>query len=156
MLMIAASGAVLIALGFSASLFRCTFLFVTATRTVTDWRPVGWPYAGVGNLFPASVYNFAVVPHVHERDAFWEMKRKAKRTKSLTTMKKFICRKTRCRYRHCSFLHHLRFRHDLDIWWLAIVGFAGMIITWIVKASTRTWITTCRWQKSKNWKTAFR
>ncbi len=35
MLMIAASGAVLIALGISASLFRCTFLFVTATRTVT-------------------------------------------------------------------------------------------------------------------------
>ena len=35
MLMIAASGAVLVRWVFSASLFRCTFLFVTATRTVT-------------------------------------------------------------------------------------------------------------------------
>ncbi|MFP1463597.1 hypothetical protein ACLB1E_30645 [Escherichia coli] len=31
-------------------------------------------------------------------------------------------------------LDHLRFRHDRHIWWLAIVGFAGMIITWIVKS----------------------
>ncbi|MFP1483018.1 hypothetical protein ACLB1S_07610 [Escherichia coli] len=25
---------------------------------------------------PPPFYNFAVVPHVHERDAFWEMKEK--------------------------------------------------------------------------------
>lgn len=39
------------------------------------------------------------------------------------------------------------------IWWLAIVGFAGMIISWIVKALMKMWITTCRSRKSKNWKT---
>ncbi len=35
------------------------------------------------------------------------------------------------------------------IWWLAIVGFAGMIISWIVKALMKMWITTCRSEVEK-------
>lgn len=40
------------------------------------------------------------------------------------------------------------------IWWLAIVGFAGMIITWIVKSFDEDVDYYVRWQKSKNWKTS--
>ncbi len=35
------------------------------------------------------------------------------------------------------------------IWWMAIVGFAGIVVTGLSRALTRTWITTYRLQKSK-------
>ncbi len=45
----------------------------------------GRTLSGQIRLRRRSIINFAVVPpHVHERDAFWEMKEKAKRTNSLT------------------------------------------------------------------------
>ncbi len=63
---------------------------------------------------PPPFYNFAVVPHVHERDAFWEMKEKGEAYKKPDHYEEIhMPKKQRCRYRHCSFLHHLRFRHDL-------------------------------------------
>ncbi len=54
------------------------------------------------------------MPHVHERDAFWEMKEKGEAYKKPDHYEEIhMPKKQRCRYRHCSFLHHLRFRHDL-------------------------------------------
>ena len=95
------------------------------------------------------------MPHVHERDAFWEMKRKAKPYKSLTTMKKIHMPKTAVQVSSLQLSPPSSVSQAIwHIWWLAIVGFAGMIITWIVKSFDGTWITTCRWQKSKNWKTS--
>ncbi len=38
------------------------------------------------------------------------------------------------------------------IWWMAIASFIGIVATGLLRALTRTWITTYRLQKSKNWK----
>jgi hypothetical protein len=38
------------------------------------------------------------------------------------------------------------------IWWMAIASFIGIVRPGLLRALTRTWITTYRLQKSKNWK----
>ncbi len=95
MLMIAASGAVLIALGILCLVIQ---IYVSIRDRDQNRDLTGDPWVAVrwsGQPLPRlRSITFAVVPHVHERDAFWEMKEKGEAYKSLTTMKKFICRKT--------------------------------------------------------------
>ncbi|MFP1454965.1 hypothetical protein ACLB1O_16720 [Escherichia coli] len=77
MLMIAASGAVLIALGILCLVIQ---MYVSIRDRDQNRDLTGDPWGGRtlewANSPPPPFYNFAVVPHVHERDAFWEMKEK--------------------------------------------------------------------------------
>ncbi|UMX56852.1 hypothetical protein MJ524_06745 [Escherichia coli] len=86
---------------------------------------------------PPPFYNFAVVPHVHERDAFWEMKEKGEAAEQPDHYEEIHMPKNSPVQvsSFAAFSTIFGFAMIWHIWWLAIVGFAGAIIaTWILKS----------------------
>lgn len=82
---------------------------------------------------PAPFYNFAVIPEVYERDAFWDMKHRKKNEKKHyeditlpknTPMGMFIALG--------AFL--FGFGIIWHMWWLAIVGFIGIVILAVARS----------------------
>jgi cytochrome o ubiquinol oxidase subunit 1 len=85
---------------------------------------------------PAPIYNFAVIPEVHDRDPFWAMKQERKtstttphytdiRLPKNTPMGMFIA----------GFSFIIGFALIWHIWWLAAVGLFGVITTIIIRTS---------------------
>ncbi|MFP5258034.1 MAG: cytochrome o ubiquinol oxidase subunit I [Acidobacteriota bacterium] len=137
LLIIAALGTALIAAGIGCMLLQ---LFVSfrnrqANRDVSgdpwDGRTLEWATAS-----PPAVYNFAVIPTVYDRDAFWDMKERGvaharpDRYEDITMPKNtwhgFILG-------ILAFL--LGFALIWHIWWLAGAGFLGLIGVVIARAS---------------------
>ncbi|XNM77654.1 hypothetical protein ACLK19_02945 [Escherichia coli] len=81
--MIAACGAGLIALGVLCHVIQ---MYVTIRDRDQNRDLTGDPWGGRtlewSTSSPPPFYNFAVVPKVHGRDAFWEMKEKGEAYKS--------------------------------------------------------------------------
>lgn len=96
------------------------------------------------------------MPHIHERDAFWEMKEKGEAYKQpehyeeIHMPKNSAAGMVYCRFRNgilvCAMIWH--------IWWMAIVGFAGIVISWIVKSLLTRTCSTYQSVKLKSWKTS--
>ena len=80
---------------------------------------------------PAPAYNFARIPVVRERDAFWDMKQRGVDLKSSTFVPIHIPRNKAAGFivAGCAFV--VAFAMIWHIWWLAIVGLAGVIGTLI-------------------------
>ena len=136
MLMIAASGAVLIALGILCLVIQ---MYVSIRDRDQNRDLTGDPWGGRtlewATSSPPPFYNFAVVPHVHERDAFWEMKEKGEAYKKPDHYEEIhMPKNSGAGIVIAAFSTIFGFAMIWHIWWLAIVGFAGMIITWIVKS----------------------
>ncbi len=70
------------------------------------------------------------MPHVHERDAFWEMKEKGEAYKKPDHYEEIhMPKNSGAGIVIAAFSTIFGFAMIWHIWWLAIVGFAGMIIT---------------------------
>ncbi|OSN06574.1 cytochrome ubiquinol oxidase subunit I [Lonsdalea iberica] len=135
LLMVASAGAALIALGILCQLIQ----FVVSIRdreqnrdmTGDPWdaRTLEWATSS-----PAPFYNFAVVPQVHDRDAFWEEKEKgeAYRRPNGGYEEIHMPKNTAAGLVISAFALVFGFAMIWYIWWLAAVGFVGMIATWIV------------------------
>ncbi|MGK4329017.1 cytochrome o ubiquinol oxidase subunit I [Lonsdalea quercina] len=135
LLLVASAGAALIALGILCQLIQ----FVVSIRdreqnrdlTGDPWdaRTLEWATSS-----PAPFYNFAVVPQVHDRDAFWEEKEKgeAYRRPNGGYEKIHMPKNTAAGLVISAFALVFGFAMIWYIWWLAAVGFVGMIATWIV------------------------
>ena len=78
---------------------------------------------------PAPAYNFARIPVVRERDAFWDMKQRGVELKSSTFVPIHMPRNKAAGFiiGGCAFV--VAFAMIWHIWWLAIVGLAGVIGT---------------------------
>ena len=80
---------------------------------------------------PAPAYNFARIPVVRDRDAFWDMKQRGVDLKSSTFVPIHMPRNKAAGFiiGGCAFV--LGFAMIWHIWWLAIAALAGVIVTLI-------------------------
>lgn len=133
MLLIAVGGAVLILIGIMCQLLQ---LVVSIKDRNKNRDLTGDPWGGRtlewATSSPPPFYNFAEIPVVSERDAFWDMKEKGtayKRPAKYTEI--HMPKNTGAGVIISLFSLIMGFALIWYIWWLAIVGFVGVIATWI-------------------------
>ncbi|MBK4765117.1 MAG: cytochrome o ubiquinol oxidase subunit I [Pantoea sp. Brub] len=136
MLVIAAYGVGIIAIGIMCQIImfyvsiRDRKKQIDNTGDPWDGRTLEWSISS-----PPPSYNFAVIPYVFERDAFWDMKEKSKKNKLLKKYTKIHMPKNSSSAIIIAFFATtLGFSLIWYIWWLAIISFSGMIITLIIKS----------------------
>ena len=80
---------------------------------------------------PAPAYNFARIPVVRDRDAFWDMKQRGVDLKASTFVPIHMPRNKAAGFivAGCAFV--TAFAMIWHIWWLAIAGLAGVLVTLI-------------------------
>ncbi|WP_406704426.1 cytochrome o ubiquinol oxidase subunit I [Sodalis sp.] len=135
LLMVAAAGAALIALGILCQVIQ----IVVSVRDREKNRDLtGDPWGGRtlewATSSPPPFYNFAIVPEVNnQRDVFWQMKEEGTAyQKPLAYEPIHMPKNTGAGVVIAAFSLVFGFALIWHIWWLAIVGFANMIVTWIV------------------------
>ncbi|NDJ58669.1 cytochrome o ubiquinol oxidase subunit I [Enterobacteriaceae bacterium 4M9] len=136
LLTVAAVGAALIAIGVLCQVIQ---LYVSVRDRDQNRDLTGDPWGGRtlewSTASPPPFYNFALVPQVHERDAFWEMKEKGEAYKQPTHYEKIHMPKNSGAGIIISlFITIFGFAMIWHIWWLAIASFAATIVSWIVKS----------------------
>ena len=84
---------------------------------------------------PPPFYNFAIVPQVHERDAFWEMKEKGEAYKQPAHYEEIhMPKNSGAGIVIAAFATVFGFAMIWHIWWMAIASFIGIVATWIIKS----------------------
>jgi cytochrome o ubiquinol oxidase subunit 1 len=84
---------------------------------------------------PAPFYNFARIPTVTERDAFWEMKQSGATAEKIEYEDILLPKNTPLAMVIAGFAFVFGFAMVWHIWWLLAVGFIGIVTTFIVRAS---------------------
>lgn len=136
MLVIAACGAALIACGILCQLIQ----FYVSIRDRDQNRDLtGDPWGGRtlewATSSPPPFYNFAIVPQVHERDAFWEMKEKGEAYKQPAHYEEIhMPKNSGAGIVIAAFATVFGFAMIWHIWWMAIASFIGIVATWIIKS----------------------
>ena len=133
MLMIAVGGAVLILIGI---LFQLLQLVVSIKDRNKNRDLTGDPWGGRtlewATSSPPPFYNFAEIPVVTERDAFWDMKEKGTAYKRPAAYKEIhMPKNTGAGVIISLFSLVMGFALIWYIWWLAILGAVGVAVTWI-------------------------
>lgn len=133
---VAALGAVIIALGIA-----CQFIQLgVSIRDRNKNRDItGDPWGGRtlewATSSPPPFYNFAVTPRVEDLDAFWDNKEKGVAyAKPATYASIHMPKNTAAGVIIAVFTMIFGFAMIWHIWWLAIVSFVGMVVTWIAKS----------------------
>lgn len=83
---------------------------------------------------PAPFYNFAVIPEINSRDAFWEMKKKKLHLKKPKYTDIHIPKNTSTGMFTALFCLLIGFAMVWHIWWLAITGLVGAVIVIIIRS----------------------
>lgn len=136
MLMVASLGAALIAIG----IFCQVIQIIVSIRDRHKNRDItGDPWGGRtlewSTSSPPPFYNFAKEPKIDTRDAWWDMKEKGIAYKQPTKYEPIhMPQNTAAGVIISAFCLIFGFAMVWHIWWLAIIGFAGIIATWIGKS----------------------
>lgn len=133
---VAALGAVIIALGIACQFIQ---LGVSIRDRNKNRDTTGDPWGGRtlewATSSPPPFYNFAVTPRVEDRDAFWDNKEKGVAYAKPTTYAPIhMPKNTAAGVIIAVFTMIFGFTMIWHIWWLAIVSFVGMVVTWIAKS----------------------
>ena len=136
LLCVAACGAAIIALGVVCMVIQVVVSCLhrkenlDVTGDPWDGRTLEWSTSS-----PVPFYNFAVQPQVESRDAFWDEKEKGIAYKKPAKYEEIHMPKNTAAGLIISVFSMIcGFALIWHIWWMAIVGFAGMIISIIVKS----------------------
>ena len=137
-LLLAEVGAVLIAIGIAHQVAQIYVSIrdrhLPENRDVTgdpwDGRTLEWAPSS-----PPAPYNFAVIPHIHELDHFMHMKKTGKSKVSAAFEDIHMPSNTGSGFIIAAFCLALGFAGIWHIWWLAIVGLIGILVTVIVHSS---------------------
>ncbi|UDG79179.1 Cytochrome bo(3) ubiquinol oxidase subunit 1 [Candidatus Ecksteinia adelgidicola] len=135
LLVIAACGVGLISFGLLCQIIQ---IIVSIRDRMNNLDLTGDPWEGRTLEWsissPPPFYNFSVIPEIHNRDAFWDMKIKNK------THQKFIKYDSIHMPKNTSsgiiisfFALMFGFSMVWNIWWIAIISIIGIIITWIIR-----------------------
>ncbi len=133
---VAALGAVIIACGIACQFIQ---LGVSIRDRNKNRDTTGDPWGGRtlewATSSPSPFYNFAVTPRVEDRDAFWDNKEKGVAyAKPATYEPIHMPKNTAAGVIIAVFTMVFGFAMIWHIWWLAVVSFVGMIVTWIAKS----------------------
>lgn len=136
MLMVAAGGAVLVACGVLCQVIQ---VIVSIRDREQNRDLTGDPWGGRtlewSTSSPPPFYNFAVVPEIRTLDAFWDMKETGEAYKKAANYEPIhMPKNTSAGVIIAAFSLVFGFAMIWHIWWMAIVGFVGMIVTWIAKS----------------------
>ncbi|PIT28449.1 cytochrome o ubiquinol oxidase subunit I [Snodgrassella alvi] len=136
LLCVAAAGAAIIALGVACMVIQVVVSCLhrkenlDVTGDPWDGRTLEWSTSS-----PVPFYNFAVQPLVENRDAFWDEKEKGIAYKKPAKYEEIhMPKNTAAGLVISGFSLIFGFAMIWHIWWMAIVGFAGMIISLIAKS----------------------
>jgi cytochrome o ubiquinol oxidase subunit 1 len=136
-LLVAAFGTFLILLGVGCTLMQLVVSIRDrkANRDTTgdpwDGRTLEWLTAS-----PPAPYNFAVIPTVHDRDAFWDMKQKGVAYQKPARYEDIeVPKNTVLGLAIGVFAFLFGFAMIWYIWWLAVASFLGLIVTVIARGS---------------------
>ncbi|WP_340607980.1 cytochrome o ubiquinol oxidase subunit I [Xenorhabdus bharatensis] len=136
LLVVAAGGVVLIALGILCQVIQ----FYVSIRDREQNRDLTGDPWGARTLewstsSPPPFYNFAEVPHIQTRDAWWDMKEKGTEYKRPAKYEEIhMPKNTGAGVIISAFCLVLGFAFIWHIWWMAIASFAGIVISCIVKS----------------------
>lgn len=136
MLVVAAGGAALIAAGIACQVIQ---IYVSVRDRKLNHDVTGDPWGGRtlewSTSSPPPFYNFAVIPNVHERDAFWEIKEKGEAYKQPTHYEEIHMPKNSGTGIIISFfLLIFGFAAIWHIWWLMSGAFIATLLSWIIKS----------------------
>jgi cytochrome o ubiquinol oxidase subunit I len=134
-LLVAAAGAAIIACGIALNLLQLVYSVwkrkenMDHTGDPWDGRTLEWATSS-----PPPFYNFAHLPHVDDRDQFWEDKQQGKGWVRPTKYEDIhMPRNTSAGFWIGAFSIVLGFALTWHIWWLAVVGLVGMIGSFIAR-----------------------
>jgi cytochrome o ubiquinol oxidase subunit I len=129
---VAAAGAAIIAAGIGLQVLQVVVsirqreLARDATGDPWNGRTLEWALPS-----PVPAYNFARIPIVRERDAFWDMKQRGVDLKGGTFVPIHMPRNKAAGIIIGGLAFVVAFAMIWHIWWLAVVGLAGVIVTLI-------------------------
>ncbi len=133
---VAGIGAVVIGVGI---FFQVLQLVVSIVQRKQNLDLTGDPWNGRtlewSTVSPAPLYNFAIIPTVHNRDPFWEMKKSNSASNKIEYEDITLPKNTPMGMLIAGFALALGFAIIWHIWWLAAIGFIGIVISIFVRSS---------------------
>lgn len=136
LLLVAACGALLIGCGILCQLIQ---VFVSVRNREQNRDLLGDPWDARtlewSTSSPPPFYNFAVIPCIYDRDAFWSMKEKGEAYKKPEKYAPiYMPKNTNVAVIIAGFSLILGFAMIWNIWWMAMTALIGIIVTWISKS----------------------
>jgi cytochrome o ubiquinol oxidase subunit 1 len=132
-------GSVIIAGGLALMIYQVIYSYVNRSRSMDitgdPWnaRTLEWSTSS-----PAPEYNFAILPVVSERDAFWEMKHSG--AKAALAKPEYtpitVPKNTPAGLMIASFAFVFGFAMIWHIWWLAGIGLLGIVMTILIRTTS--------------------